>query len=159
MQIKNVMANSITNVTIRGIGLNDYAANNNPAAGIYVDEVYQVSPAMLTFSLLDLERIEVLKGPQGTLYGRNTTAGTVNFISRKPGDTFDARAQLDYGNYDYKRFEGADRRAADGYAVGSCRAQHRAAGRRLSDQPPQRQENRRSGSHLGARPARVAAER
>lgn len=107
VQIKNVMANSITNVTIRGIGLNDYAANNNPAAGIYVDEVYQVSPAMLTFSLLDLERIEVLKGPQGTLYGRNTTAGTVNFISRKPGDTVDARAQLDYGNYDYKRFDGA----------------------------------------------------
>ena len=49
MQIKNVMANSIPNVTIRGIGLNDYAANNNPAAGIYVDDVYLVSPAMLSF--------------------------------------------------------------------------------------------------------------
>lgn len=107
VQIKNVLANSITNVTIRGIGLNDYAANNNPAAGIYVDEVYLVSPAMLTFGMLDLERVEVLKGPQGTLYGRNTTAGTVNFISRKPGDVFDARAQLDYGNFDHKRFEGA----------------------------------------------------
>ena len=84
VQIKYVMANSIPNVTIRGIGLNDYAANNNPAAGIYIDDVYLVSPAMLTFGMFDLERVEVLKGPQGTLFGRNTTAGTINFISKKP---------------------------------------------------------------------------
>ncbi len=107
VQIKNVLANSVTNVTIRGIGLNDYAANNNPAAGVYVDEVYLVSPTMLTFGMLDLERVEVLKGPQGTLFGRNTTAGTVNFVSRKPTGTLDARMQVDYGRFDYKLFEGA----------------------------------------------------
>ena len=107
VQIKDVMGNSIPNVTIRGIGLNDYAANNNPAAGIYVDEVYLVSPAMLSFGMFDLERVEVLKGPQGTLFGRNTTAGTVNFVSKKPSDVLDGYLTLDYGNYDRLQAEGA----------------------------------------------------
>jgi iron complex outermembrane receptor protein len=107
VQIKNVVANSVPNITIRGVGLNDYAANNNPAAGIYVDDVYLVSPAMLSFGLFDLERVEVLKGPQGTLFGRNTTAGAVNFISRKPGDTTSGYLSLDYGNYERAMVEGA----------------------------------------------------
>lgn len=107
VQIKEVVANSVPNVTIRGIGLNDYATNNNPAAGVYVDDVYLVSPAMLSFGLFDLERVEVLKGPQGTLYGRNTTAGAVNFVSRKPTDQFEARASVDYGRFQRIGFEGA----------------------------------------------------
>lgn len=107
LKINDTLANSIPNVVIRGVGLNDYAVNNNPAAGIYIDEVYLVSPAMLTFQLFDLERIEVLKGPQGTLYGRNTTAGTVNFISRKPQDEFDAYSIFEVGNYDSYRAEAA----------------------------------------------------
>ena len=107
VQIKNTLANSIPTITIRGIGLNDYAVNNNPAAGIYVDNVYLVSPAMLSFSLFDLERIEVLKGPQGDLYGRNTTAGAVNFMSRKPSDVTDVEAETGYGNYQNWHFTGA----------------------------------------------------
>jgi len=107
VRINETLANSIPNVSIRGIGLNDYAANNNPAAGIYVDEVYLASPAMLTFQLFDVERVEVLKGPQGTLFGRNTTAGTVNFVSRKPTDRFQADATLDYGRFNYGRVEAA----------------------------------------------------
>jgi iron complex outermembrane receptor protein len=107
VQIKNVMGNAIPNVTIRGVGLNDYAANNNPAAGIYLDDVYLVSPAMLSFGLFDLERVEVLKGPQGTLFGRNTTAGTVNFISRKPGDEVDGYLSLNGGNYEHYEVEAA----------------------------------------------------
>lgn len=107
VRINETLANSIPNVSIRGVGLNDYAANNNPAAGIYVDEVYLVSPAMLTFQLLDVERVEVLKGPQGTLFGRNTTAGTVNFVSRKPASQFQADATLDYGRFNYGKVEGA----------------------------------------------------
>lgn len=110
LRINNIIANSIPNITIRGIGLNDYATNNNPAAGVYVDEVYLVSPAMLSFQLHDLARVEVLKGPQGTLYGRNTTAGAVNFIARKPTEEFEAGLSLDYG-----RFEHA---AARGYVSG-----------------------------------------
>lgn len=99
LNINNTIANSIPNISIRGLGLNDYAVNNNPAAGMYIDEIYLVSPAMLSFQLFDLERVEVLKGPQGTLYGRNTTAGTVNFVSRKPGEQFQGRFAGAYGNF------------------------------------------------------------
>lgn len=106
VQIKNVVANSVPNITIRGVGLNDYATNNNPAAGIYVDDVYLVSPAMLTFGLFDLERVEILKGPQGTLFGRNTTAGTVNFISRRPSQELQSYLNVDYGKYQRAVAEG-----------------------------------------------------
>lgn len=67
VNIKNTLGNSVPNISIRGIGLNDYASNNNPAAGVYVDNVYLVSPAMLSFGLFDVERVEILKGPQGDL--------------------------------------------------------------------------------------------
>jgi iron complex outermembrane receptor protein len=107
VQIKNVLANSITNVSIRGIGLNDYAVNNNPAAGVYVDNVYLVSPAMLSFGLFDVDRVEVLKGPQGDLYGRNTTAGAVNIISRKPSATPEVAMEVGYGSYQNWHFDGA----------------------------------------------------
>ncbi len=107
LNINETFGNSITNVSIRGLGLNDYAVNNNPAAGIYIDEVYLVSPAMLTFQLFDMERVEVLKGPQGTLYGRNTTAGAVRFISRKPTEEFEGYLSADYGRYDHFILEGA----------------------------------------------------
>ena len=107
LNINETFGNSITNVSIRGLGLNDYAVNNNPAAGIYIDEVYLVSPAMLGFQLFDLERVEVLKGPQGTLYGRNTTAGALKFISRKPTEEFEGYLSADYGRYDHFILEGA----------------------------------------------------
>lgn len=107
LNINNTFSNSIANVSIRGIGLNDYAVNNNPPAGIYVDDVYLVSPAMLNFQLFDLEGIEVLKGPQGTLYGKNTTAGTVKFSSRKPSDEAEAYLAVEYGRKDRLLMEGA----------------------------------------------------
>ena len=107
LNINNTFGNGIANVSIRGIGLNDYAVNNNPAAGIYVDDVYLVSPAMLNFQLFDLESVEVLKGPQGTLYGKNTTAGTVKFASRKPGEEADGFVTVEYGRKDRFVLEGA----------------------------------------------------
>ncbi len=107
LNINETFGNSITNVSIRGLGLNDYAVNNNPAAGIYVDDVYLVSPAMLGFQMFDLERVEVLKGPQGTLYGRNTTAGAMKFISRKPTEEAGGYLSADYGRYDHFMLEGA----------------------------------------------------
>src|SRR5690606_36257555 len=60
---------------IRGVGLNDTFSNNNPTVGIYVDDVVLPLTPLLGFAMYDIERIEVLKGPQGTLYGRNTTGG------------------------------------------------------------------------------------
>ena len=107
LNMNNTFGTGIANVSIRGIGLNDYAVNNNPAAGVYIDDVYLVSPAMLNFQLFDIESIEVLKGPQGTLYGKNTTAGTVKFASRKPTEETEGFLVLDYGRYDRFFVEGA----------------------------------------------------
>ncbi|MCY4597350.1 MAG: TonB-dependent receptor [Bryobacterales bacterium] len=107
LNINNTFSNGIPNVSIRGIGLNDYAVNNNPPAGIYIDDIYLVSPAMLSFQLFDLESIEVLRGPQGTLYGKNTTAGTVKFVSRKSTVDTEGYLAMDVGRYERVYLEGA----------------------------------------------------
>ena len=84
---------------IRGIGLDDFNINNNSGVGVYIDEVFASSPALLSGQLFDVERVEVLKGPQGTLYGKNTTGGAINFISAKPTDEFEAYVTASYGNW------------------------------------------------------------
>jgi iron complex outermembrane receptor protein len=93
--------------SIRGISLNDTFSNNNPEVGIYVDEVNLPYTPMMSFQLFDLERVEVLKGPQGTLYGRNTTGGAINFISVKPTQQFDAYASGTYSSWNHYELEGA----------------------------------------------------
>lgn len=103
MNVKNTLGATNPVVTIRGVGLNDFNANSNPTAGVYVDEVFLTSTAMMGFQLFDMDRVEVLKGPQGTLYGRNTTAGAVSFVTRKPTNDFNAFASTSYG--DHQRFE------------------------------------------------------
>lgn len=84
---------------IRGIGLDDFSANNTSGVGVYTDEVFASSPVYLGGQLFDIERVEVLKGPQGTLYGRNTTGGAINFITKKPTEDFEAFVELDYSRY------------------------------------------------------------
>ncbi|MCC7265986.1 MAG: TonB-dependent receptor, partial [Caulobacteraceae bacterium] len=74
--------------------------------GTYVDEVAYAYPFMLTGPIFDLERVEVLKGPQGTLYGRNTTAGLINFVTNKPTEDFSAAVGAEFGNYETLNFEG-----------------------------------------------------
>ncbi len=93
--------------TLRGIGMNDPESNQNPSVTPYLDEVALPSHVMLGFQIFDVERVEVLKGPQGTLYGRNTTGGAVKFISNKPTRELAATSRLDFGNYDRIEFEGA----------------------------------------------------
>ena len=93
--------------TIRGIGLNDAFSNNNPTVGVYINEVNQPFTPMMSFQLFDLDRVEVLKGPQGTLYGRNTTGGAINVFSRRPGDEVNGYLRGDFGNYDRFELEGA----------------------------------------------------
>jgi iron complex outermembrane recepter protein len=93
--------------TIRGVGLNDTFSNNNPTASVYVDEVLLPFNPMLSFQLFDLERVEVLKGPQGTLYGRNTTGGAINFITAKPTRETRGYLRADYGRFDRGELEGA----------------------------------------------------
>jgi iron complex outermembrane receptor protein len=94
-------------ITIRGIGLNDYDTNNAGPNGVYVDEVYLSSPASQSFSTFDLDRVEVLKGPQGTLYGRNTSGGAIDFVSRKPTDYFTGDLHVEYSSYNTENIEGA----------------------------------------------------
>lgn len=94
-------------VVIRGVGLQDFNTNNTPAAGIYVDELYLPSNAMADFPLFDLERVELLKGPQGTLWGRNTIAGAVNFVTHKPAPTPELFTSLGYGSDNARRLEAA----------------------------------------------------
>ncbi|CAM5419337.1 Outer membrane receptor protein involved in Fe transport OS=Sphingobium scionense OX=1404341 GN=GGQ90_005619 PE=3 SV=1 [Sphingobium scionense] len=95
-------------LSIRGVGgADDYKPNGSPSVALHVDGVYQSSNAYLGMPLFDVERIEVLRGPQGTLYGRNTTAGVVNAITRGGGDSFDGYADARYGSYDNVRFEAA----------------------------------------------------
>ncbi|MEM7279671.1 MAG: TonB-dependent receptor plug domain-containing protein, partial [Pseudomonadota bacterium] len=94
-------------VFIRGIGLNDFALNNTGPVGFYVDEVFVGSSNSQITSVFDMERVEVLKGPQGTLFGRNTTGGALNFISNKPEQEFGLTGTVTAGNFGYYRGEGA----------------------------------------------------
>jgi iron complex outermembrane receptor protein len=94
-------------ITIRGIGLNDFDTNNAGPNGVYVDDVYLSAPGVQNFSMFDVSQVQVLKGPQGTLYGRNTSGGALLFTSNKPTDYFTADAHLEYGNYNTVQAMGA----------------------------------------------------
>lgn len=85
--------------TLRGIGFNTINLSATSTVGTYVDEAAYAYPIMNTGPLMDLERVEVLKGPQGTLYGRNSTAGLINFITAKPTSEFEGGVSADLGNY------------------------------------------------------------
>ncbi len=90
-------------VFMRGVGNNDSQTTQDPAVGIYIDGVYIARSVGLTSDIADLQRIEVLRGPQGTLYGRNTTGGAINLITAKPGDELAFSQTLSAGNRDYFR--------------------------------------------------------
>lgn len=92
---------------IRGLGTGDQGANTVSPVGIYVDDVYIANISATGFPLFDQERVEVLRGPQGTLWGKNTTAGAINFISRKPTFERSGYAKAGYGDYDDRVLEGA----------------------------------------------------
>ncbi len=92
-------------LTIRGIGTNAVFAGSDPSSAIYLDGVYLARPAMAFARFLDLDRIEVLRGPQGTLYGRNAVGGAMNLISRPPTNDFEASAHVTAGNLGELRAE------------------------------------------------------
>jgi iron complex outermembrane receptor protein len=94
-------------VTIRGIGTNSTVVGADPSSTIHLDGVYLGRPAMVFADFLNVERIEVLRGPQGTLYGRNSVGGTINIVTRQPTNTLVTSVRLTAGNYDHLRAEGA----------------------------------------------------
>ena len=95
-------------VNIRGIGTFDPQVGQDSRVAIYQDGVYLGKTQGLAIDMPDLERVEVLKGPQGTLYGRNTVAGAINLVSARPDPSEKSgKINLEYGNYDHKKVAGA----------------------------------------------------
>lgn len=96
-------------VNIRGIGVPFGLTNDGieQGVGIYVDDVYYSRVASATFDFLDVKQIEVLRGPQGTLYGKNTTAGAINITTRQPSFDFEGRAEVTVGNLGFKQAKAA----------------------------------------------------
>lgn len=97
-------ASSTTNtpiLTLRGVGFNESSLGVYPAVSVYIDQAPLPFPVMASHAAYDLERIEVLKGPQGTLFGQNSTGGAINYIAAKPTSSFDAGADLTYGRFNH----------------------------------------------------------
>jgi iron complex outermembrane recepter protein len=108
LTVKSQFGTTNPNIFLRGVGSNDFNENASPAIGTYIDEVYIAAPAGQFSNFYDLERVEVLKGPQGTLYGKNTTGGAFNIITAKPVfDDYEGYVRAGYGNYNRFLAEGA----------------------------------------------------
>src|SRR6202046_3211750 len=88
-----------TNSAIRGLVTDTTAPQGGPSVAVNVDDIFVARTQATNANFYDINRIEVLRGPQGTLYGKNSTAGAVNIITNNPGDTFAANAAVETGNY------------------------------------------------------------
>jgi len=91
---------SVLSASIRGIGQDDFAFNLDPGVGVYLDGVYLARTIGANQSLLDIDRIEILKGPQGTLFGRNTIGGAISIVTHTPGDKPLFTGSVTTGSYD-----------------------------------------------------------
>lgn len=97
----------VTFVNLRGIGNENTTAGGDPGVALHFDGVYLGRPVAFLFSAFDSERVEVLRGPQGTLYGRNAIGGSINYITKKPDQELGGEADILYGNYDWVRARAA----------------------------------------------------
>ena len=107
LQVSGTVGQGAPIFSLRGISMSDFSLNQNPPIAVYYDEVYKGNFAFLGVALYDLERVEVLRGPQGTLYGKNTTGGAVNLIAAKPTYDLGGDISLGYGNYNRYDASGA----------------------------------------------------
>ncbi|MDB5458082.1 MAG: TonB-dependent receptor, partial [Caulobacter sp.] len=126
---------------LRGVGFDDYASNNSSTVGVNVDEVAYPIQAQTQGLLFDIDRVEVLRGPQGTLYGRNTTGGAINFITHRPTASLAAGLTAEYDSHDQFK--------AEGYVSGPISDTLRGRLAFVTDQGGAWQENRVTGQKLG----------
>lgn len=126
---------------LRGIGFIDYTSNNSSSVGVSVDDVSFALPIQTQGVLFDIDRVEVLRGPQGTLYGRNTTGGTVNFITNRPTRELEAGISSEYGSYNAWTTEG--------FVSGSLADNLRGRLSFIRDDGGAWQKNRETGQSLG----------
>jgi iron complex outermembrane receptor protein len=111
-QVPNLQVNGIVGegsplFSLRGVSMFDYSLNQSSPVASYIDEVYKGNFTLFGVELYDLERVEVLRGPQGTLYGKNTTGGAINFITHKPGFDTEGDIKVGLGDYNRREVEGA----------------------------------------------------
>ena len=104
---QNAIASGTPIFAIRGMGLDDFHVNNSSGVGVYLDGVAANSPVFLHGQLLDTDRVEILKGPQGTLYGKNATGGVINYISRRPTAEPEGYLTASYGRWNTVDVTGA----------------------------------------------------
>ena len=107
LQISQPLGQGLPVFSLRGVSMSDYSLSQNGPIAVYYDEVYKGNWAIMGVGFFDLERVEVLKGPQGTLYGKNTTGGAINLIARRPQFETGGSLSAGYGNYDHYSAEGA----------------------------------------------------
>ena len=103
----NAYSSSQVVFNMRGVSQNDYGDQQEPPVAVYQDDSYASSITTASFPVFDLARVEALRGPQGTLFGRNATGGAVQFISNQPTDRLDGYVKLTYGRYNQSIVEGA----------------------------------------------------
>jgi iron complex outermembrane receptor protein len=100
-------SNQVLSASIRGIGQDDFAINLDPGVGVYVDGIYYARTVGANADLLDVDRVEILKGPQGTLFGRNTIGGAISIVTRTPGDEYKFDGEVTTGSYNRRDFQGS----------------------------------------------------
>lgn len=97
----------ITSFSIRGLGSNAYNDGLESSVGLYIDGVYLTSAGMSVFDFIDIDHIEVLRGPQGTLFGKSTTAGVINVFTKPPSQTFESTLEASFGNNNARQYRGS----------------------------------------------------
>lgn len=107
LNISALWGTSNPKIFMRGIGNNNFNQTAESKVAVYLDQVYLSAPSGQLFQMFDLDRIEVLRGPQGTLYGKNATGGAISVYSKLPGDEVEGYARAGYGNYDAVDLEAA----------------------------------------------------